>query len=375
MNKHDAIVYILVVLILVFSVVNIYIFASRAIISNQIENEKKEAARPANIEITKIVFSECTDCYNISNAVDEISSHNVKITSEKTVEFGTDEAKSLIESYEIQKLPALVIKGELNKSEELAIFWNSAGKVSGNGIVYTIQPPYYSILEKHIVGLVNITMLLDSSCEKCAGIAGLPFSLKQLGVKITDEKIIEYNSSEGKMLMSKFDIKQIPSIVISKEVTAYDALKQAWSQLNTTEKDGYYAIHSRIPPYRDLLTNKIVGLLTLITINDSTCSECYDASINKLILFRFGAAVENESAYDINSVEGKKLSKKYNITKVPIILMSPDASVYTTLVEAWKEVGTVESDDWYVMRNPDILGTYKDLITNKTVVMNTTEEV
>lgn len=64
---------------------------------------------------------------------------------------------------------------------------------------------------------------------------------------------------------------------------------------------------------------------------------------------------------------GKTLLKQYNITKVPIMLASPDAKLYASFVQVWPQVGNVAGDGWYVMRNPEVLGTYKDLTTGQVI--------
>jgi len=58
---------------------------------------------------------------------------------------------------------------------------------------------------------------------------------------------------------------------------------------------------------------------------------------------------------------------KYNIQKVPVILLSPEAKEYDSFINAWKPVGSVESDGWFVMRKPEALGTVKDIVNNKII--------
>jgi len=78
----------------------------------------------------------------------------------------------------------------------------------------------------------------------------------------------------------------------------------------------------------------------------------------------------SEDTYDISSPQGKDLIAKYNITKAPTLLISPEAKAYDTLTQVWTEVGTVESDGWYVFRATEQMGNYTDLLTNQ--VMNAT---
>ena len=89
--------------------------------------------------------------------------------------------------------------------------------------------------------------------------------------------------------------------------------------------------------------------------------------VNKQIIARFGIATDKEFSYDVGSDEGKDLVDKYKITKVPIIILSPETKVYDSFTQVWDQVGTIENDGWYVMRTPSVLGTYKDLTTNKII--------
>ena len=83
--------------------------------------------------------------------------------------------------------------------------------------------------------------------------------------------------------------------------------------------------------------------------------------MNKQILNGFGISINNEKTYDINSNEGKSLISKYNIKKVPIIILSPEAKNYDAFVNAWKQVGSAEDDGWYVMRKPEVIGEIREI--------------
>ena len=155
-------------------------------------------------------------------------------------------------------------------------------------------------------------------------------------------------------------------MLISNEVNYYEDVKQQMQQL-AEEKQGFYALHAVSPPYRDLEQGKIVGIVNIILLTDSSCAGCYDVKINEQILARLGVFVKESVSYDLSSKEGKALVSKYKIEKAPIILLSPEASAYPVFVQAWQSVGSTEDDGWYVMRKPENLGTYKDLKTNEIV--------
>jgi heme/copper-type cytochrome/quinol oxidase subunit 2 len=50
-----------------------------------------------------------------------------------------------------------------------------------------------------------------------------------------------------------------------------------------------------------------------------------------------------------------------------MILLSPEARFYNSFVQAWKQVGDVENDGWFVMKHPEVLGVVKDLTTGKLI--------
>lgn len=96
-------------------------------------------------------------------------------------------------------------------------------------------------------------------------------------------------------------------------------------------------------------TNKTAELIYLV---DEECDKCYDVSYNKIILSNYGLQT-NESYVSIHSIEGSTLLGKYNITKIPTFILSPDAVSNTNLMSVWLQVGTVESDGYLIFRSPE----------------------
>lgn len=357
------------IFVVLFSVINVFILQSRISKVKDSKEIAEEQSKPAELEVIKLL-SDCANCYDVENALNDLKKQNVKITKEQEIEINSLEGQELIEKYSIEKLPTIIINGEINK-EQVMNYMHEIGDVKEDVVIYTsISPPYYDNALDKIVGEVSITNVIDSSCKECISLTGFSESLKQGGVFVKEERFVEYNSQEGQELIQKFDIKHVPAILISQDINFYPSIQQLLIQLNAREKNGFYAIHSTVPPYRNLTSGEISGLVELIMLKDSSCQQCYDLSINKQILLRFGMYIDKENTYDITSKEGKELISKYKITKVPIIIVSPDASVYISFVNAWDDVGSVESDGWFVMRSPEVIGTYKNLATNQVVEDN-----
>ena len=178
---------------------------------------------------------------------------------------------------------------------------------------------------------------------------------------------LDYQTSKGKEFAASQGIERVPALLVSSEIGAYPEVAQQLAGAGFTQDDDAYLFQAPVPVYRDVADDKIVGLVDLIMLTDDSCSECYDVSVNKQILQRFGLVINNENTHDISSEEGKSLKEKYSVERVPIIILSPDASAYPSLMQAWKSVGSIEDDTWLVMRRPELIGTYKDLSTNQVV--------
>lgn len=360
---------VLVVLLIIISIINVGVILGINSASEQQKKIAAEVARPANIEIIKI-SSSCTDCFNIDAVIEQIKAMNVKVTTEKTVDYTAPEGYSIVNRYGIVKLPSLIITGEINKSSSLTSFWNSNGKIENNTFIFTaVKPPYTDATTNKIAGRVAVTKIYDSSCGNCTDMNRLIADLERLSVKITDKKELDYNSNESKELISKYSIKIIPTIVLSSEIAAYEDILPVILQSSTKETDSSYVMRAIMPPFRNLTSNKLEGFASLIELNDSSCSECYNVKTHESIARGFGVVLANITMYDINSSEGIVLLKKYNITKVPTILISPDADVYATFKLVWKDVGTVEKDGWFVFTHPEVFQgqKYKDLANNTVV--------
>lgn len=212
---------------------------------------------------------------------------------------------------------------------------------------------------------LDMTMIIDSRCTKCYNMSNVVSFLKMSNSTITNERVLEYTSSLAKKLMDNNHISSVPAVIIVGEVKKSN-IASVWQVLGAKVTDDT-AVVQGFPPYRNLSSDKVVGLVELVILNDSSCATCYDASLHKLVLPRFGVTVDKESVVDISSAEGKAYIEKYNITKVPTIILSSDASVYNSLVLIWQQVGNKEKDGWYVFRATEQMGDYKDLTSGQIV--------
>lgn len=356
--KLTNLILFLSIFLVILLIINVFLTTS---INLKIKKEAKaiaEKARPAKIELKVIEEKSCAEC-NISAAIDSIKKSGLNITSEQR--FDSSEAKELIQKYNITKLPAMIISGEIEKS-------GLALEKRKDALVYIPTAPYFDIEEEKIKGLVELTIIRDFECTHCYDIDSLTGQIKDL-IKVTKERAFDLKEKEANEIINKYNITKIPTLILSKDAILYPVIAQAWNQIGTIESDGSLVFRAIQPPYLDLKEKRIRGLVNLIMLNDSSCSECYDVQLHRQIIKNLGLVVVNETIYDISSKEGKEIITKYNITKVPTIVLSGDVSVYSAFNQVWQQVGNIESNETYVFRNMEAIkgGIYRDL-ENDTII-------
>lgn len=354
----------LTVLLGIIVIINIVMAASLSKDLKKSLEISTEKLKPAKIELALIRNSKCADCFDISAAAGNFRKSGVNITKENSFEFDSSEGKSLISKYRIEKVPAIVLTGEI---EKVAI---QGLEKKDNALLFTqINPPYTNPATGKIEGRVSLYYLKDNSCGKCNDLSPLISQLKAAGVKIYEEKNIEPSSDKGKELIAKYSIGFVPAIILSQDAGVYELIKQAWAQIGSKEKDGSYVLRLVSPPFINLTTGKLMGLVDIVYLTDKSCAECYNVSLHKEILTSpqsFAVKLDKEETYDISDAKGKELIVQYNITKVPAVILSEEISAYPSS-QGLRKFFSAEKDGKYIFRTAEALGTYKDLADGQIV--------
>ena len=324
----------------------------------------EEKSKPAKIELTLIKNSKCSDCFDISTVVNHIKSANVNITKENAIEFNSKDAKDAINKYQIKKIPALIVTGEIGK-----VSIQGLEKKEDALLLSNILPPYTNASTGRIEGRVTLYYLKDPACGKCSDLSILISQIKLAGVKISEEKAVSPDGGEGKELIGKYNIGFAPAIILSKDASAYPIIQQAWPQIGSKETDGSYVLRVVNPPFINLTTGKLRGIVNIVYLTDKSCTPCYNASQHKEILVNpqsFAVKLDKEETFDISDAKGKELIARYNITKVPTVILSDEIGAYPS-TQVLKQFYSVEKDNSYVFRLLSAVGTYKDLATSQIV--------
>ena len=285
--------------------------------------------------------------------------------------FDSTEASSSIEQFAIKKVPTYIVTGEVTKNN-LESFVKSNGEIKENAFIFTkLSPVFIDTETGQEMGQVTATLITDPSCSQCTDPKIVVENFKKAGVKVREIREFAWNSIDAQNIISQYKITKAPSLIFSPEFDLYDTVKSTWQNFGTVENDKTYVARNLPLPYRDLTKGQIVGFVDIIYLTDSSCTDCYKASdVQKPILIQgYRVALSTEQTIDVSSGEGQSLISQYKIVSVPTILLSPEADQYANLKNVWKNVGTVESDGWYVFREMQQLRgvVYKDLTTNQVV--------
>lgn len=315
----------------------------------------EQPAIPARQITLTVLGTDCQDCFNASIAVDFLKQQatlNVTETKELTIE----ESQELTQTYNITRLPAVIMQGE---TENLTV---PNFETRQDALVFDqTPPPYYDVQQKRTKGKVTLVHLKDEKCINCFDMSLIIDQLEQAGVKITSKQTVHTSSEEGKALISQYKIDKVPTLLFNKEALEYEIIQQVWSQVGTEEIDGKLVLRFVNPPYVNTSTGKTEGLVGLTYIVDETCTECFNASVyGEIFTQSFNMQFATEETAEASSTKGKFLIKKYNITSLPTAVLSKEANAYGSLAESWTQVGTIEKDGAFVFRQVELLKNYFD---------------
>ncbi len=351
---------LLLAIMLVVTIMNIsYIFNVESNLEKS-RLEENERQRPARIELLVISDPKCGDCFDVSTILNSIKKLNVNVTKESRLDFQAKEAKELLSKYDLEKIPSIIIKGETEKAAVQGF-----AKKDDALVLAKTEAPYTNSTTGEIKGRVMLTFL-GADCDECNDLRNLINQMKLAGIKIMSEKNVSYESPEGMKLAEKYKFEFIPTIILSREAEMYEVVQKVWPQVGSKEKDGSFVYRMQSPPYINTTTGQLIGLVDLTVLNDNGCEECYSPDLltktlqnQKSFAIRFDK-IEN---LDISDPRGKEFISRYNITKVPAVILSEDIDYYPSKA-GLKQLFSIEKDGSYVFRKPDIMGAYKDLTKN-----------
>ncbi len=230
---------------------------------------EKEQAKPPSFALTTIAPENCPECFTTTPLIDAMKKQNVSVGSERFLNASEPEAQQLIAQYTITKLPTLIMNGDFGKQGELKKQLETIGTVTDDTFVWTsVQPPYKETATGNVRGKFSVTYITDTTCKTCYDVMRHEQAMANLGLKASDDTVVDIRSAEGKKLQKQYTITAVPTIILTGDLEEYDSLKAVWQSVGTQEKDGTYIFRengiliSQMGAYRSLKTGKIVTPVT-----------------------------------------------------------------------------------------------------------------
>ncbi len=322
------------------------------------------------VQLTLLLLDSCKDCFDPSTVKPALDEMGLNVTSTGKVEYNSSEGNALASKYGVLKLPTFLLFGQTKDSAAFAQAAGQIGRYASDGtfVLEAVPPVYYDVSNKSFVGRVEITELSDSSCAECQQMSQVLDALNSSGMKISAFRKVEANSSEGQLMAKLYNITRAPSLLFSKDLDAYPQAAQAIRK-DAYDANGLVVFSPAFPVYEELPSFEKRGLFNLTFVVDSSCSECYNASVHETILARLGAKARNTVYLEYNGTAGAALVKAYDITTLPTFVLAGDAAAYEAILQVWPGVGTVESGGAYVFRNQSVFQPPQPYLDLETMTM------
>ena len=220
------------------------------------------------ITATLISDSTCSDCADVGQLIDNLQASGISIEKTIKLDYTDDAAKSLISIYNIETVPALILSSDASEYTTLEESWAQLGTVEKDGsyVLRMNQPPFRNVSTGNIDGQLTLTYIVDETCDTCYDVTMHKQILTgNFGVVISNEVTHDITSSEGIALIEKYNITNIPTVVLSKDADAYTSIKTVWGQVGTIEADGSYVFRVLDvlgQPYKNIETGEMVVVAT-----------------------------------------------------------------------------------------------------------------
>ena len=217
--------------------------------------------------------------------------------------------------------------------KEVNVFKDGLPIITGSGELLDVNP-------------VDVTIIFPE-CD-CFDAKSFVDQLVIAGLNAS--QIIELTASEGYGLIQEYSLEKLPAIIFSNKIVDYPFFS-GLSFYGTLESN-VFVFRSPEPPYYKVSNGEIVeGVVSVTYVSHSNCDKCYNVSVHRDVLENtYGVIIGSE--FFVN--ETSPLIEEYNITKLPTVILSPEASDYPALLRVWP--GVVASDGSLVFTEPESLG-------------------
>src|SRR3989344_3747064 len=226
-------------------------------------NANQEAAKDApKLRITIVTSKNCEgNCFDINLFLNALRQNGIKEVGTETLNIEDSQGQTMVEKYKIEKVPTVLISGELDKNPQLVQAWTALGEIIDNVFVFRkLVPPYLEVDSGNLRGEFSLVYLTDLSCTKCYDVNLHKTALGNLGLTTLNSQTVDISSNEGKDLLKKYSISEVPTVLLNGDLSEYIGLQQIWSQVGKITDDGTYIFTKmdEMGSYMNLKTGQLV---------------------------------------------------------------------------------------------------------------------
>lgn len=219
-------------------------------------------------------------------------------------------------------------------------------------------PPTPSLIEHR--PLVRAVILEDTArCPDC-------FDIRSYVTALDDAINLEIEEGDWELWSGRVradsrmltNAQRLPAIAFNATIEEYPQLVTDWDTVGYTITFGsgpyegaWYVLPTLNPPYLDAATGEVGGRVQATYLMVNSCTECVTQADYRAFLNESRIVPFTETVVDSNSQTGRALIERYNITKAPTLLLSPEALDYPGFAPGWSVVGSEESDGTLILRD------------------------
>ncbi len=214
--------------------------------------------------ITMILKKDCADCLDINPLVDAIKQSGIEVSGQETIYVDDKAGRALVEKYQIEKVPTLLLAGKIEQNEALKNLLALGDIANGVFVFREVIPPYFEVATGQVRGRFSLTYLTDQSRKECYDATTHLDVLQSFYMTPTEVKTIDIAGAEGKELIEKYGIASAPTILLNGEVEEYPNFSEVWSTVGAVASDGTYVFTGvdQMGTYKDLAKNKVIVVKT-----------------------------------------------------------------------------------------------------------------
>lgn len=218
------------------------------------------------LPLVNVIFINDSSCGSQCQTMDSLLAYfrdaGVKFGKVVLADYKGNAGKEFVAEYGIKRVPAALISSEIAQYPNVGKNFLQSGSPT-NGFYTLLSPPVYrEINTSALRGIANFTFITDKTCKECFGPELMRAAFKSLGFIASSERIVDSNSNEGKSLIAKYNITEVPASILAGDIVVYANLRNAWSEVGSVEADGAYVFRDLEPlgegiVFKDLGTGRI----------------------------------------------------------------------------------------------------------------------